>query len=132
MHSSSTRTRRIAEQVRRELAQQLQRNFVSSLLSRITFTAVKISADLSVARVYYTVLGAETEADKPMQQEAGDALRGITRELRHACAQSLRLRKSPQFTFVHDDSVAYGSHMDHLLRDLIQDESTDPKGAEDA
>jgi ribosome-binding factor A len=132
MHSSSTRTRRIAEQVRRELALQLQRNFVSPLLSRITFTAVKISADLSVARVYYTVLGAESEADKPLQQEAGDALRGITRELRHACAQSLRLRKSPQFTFVHDDSIAYGSRMDHLLRDLVQDNANDAPDSEDA
>jgi ribosome-binding factor A len=79
----------------------------------ITITGVKVSPDLRVAKVYYSMLGSDQERE---ETQAGlDAAKGYVR--REVTAR-VKLRVSPEVFFVFDSSVAQGDRIDRLLREV--------------
>ncbi len=77
----------------------------------ISVSAVRVSPDLSIARVYLSIF----------PSEKGEALlaniKESARDIRHELAQRVRyqLRKTPELTFFIDDSLDYIDNIDHLL-----------------
>src|SRR5690349_11724003 len=67
---ATSRPDRVGEAIRDELSQLLTRHVHDPGIGFITLTRVKVSADLQVARVYYTTLGDETA-----QRETAKALK---------------------------------------------------------
>jgi len=58
------RTRRIAEQLQRELAQLIRDEVKDPRLGLVTVVGAKVSRDLSHARIYVTLLSGDAEARK--------------------------------------------------------------------
>jgi len=54
--ADSNRIRRIGELIQREIALLLQRDIKDPRVKKISISAVKVNRDLSVAKVYYTLL----------------------------------------------------------------------------
>lgn len=112
------RTRRIGEQIRRELTP----GFIAQILnhphaSLLSITAVRVTRDLSFAKVYVT----HVISNPDERQDLIRALNEHAGQFRHHLAQKLTTRKVPELTFVYDDSVEYGARMDNLLYDLVKD-----------
>lgn len=108
-HESNRRPDRIAELMQRKLAYLVQHEIDDPRLpSWMTILDVKLSKDLSVARVYFTAID-----DKP--QELVDVLNVSAPFLRQALAKSLSLRKVPRLRFVYDASVEYGQRLSSLI-----------------
>ena len=90
----------------------------------VTVTHVEVTRDLQIARVYYRVL-----AEAQDRREVARALRRARGFLRRALAARLRLRRVPELTFLHDDTVERQDRIARLL-DEIQDQRPEAAQAE--
>lgn len=121
---SGYRPEKIAEQIHREVSQLLMFNIKDPRVASVTLTAVKVSKDIGVARVYYTV---SDEANDRVDAEQG--LKRAVSYIRRELGRVMRLRSVPELLFQYDESVGYGRKIDALLDqvkgDLVDDHSTD-------
>ena len=82
----------------------------------ISITGVDVTPDLKYAKVYYSAMRGEPK-------EVRQGLRSSSGFIRRQVAQRLNLRATPEFTFVEDNSIAYGAHISKLLNSIeISDE----------
>lgn len=111
------RTRRIGEQMRRDLAQAVGEILDHPHASMLSFTDVRVTRDLAFAKVYVTHV-----LDNPVERmELVHELNDKAGQFRHYLAKRLTIRKIPELTFYYDESVEYGARMEHLLSDIVKD-----------
>lgn len=120
------RQRRVAEQIHRDLSLLLMREVRDPRLEDVTITEVRVSPDLLIARVFFTVLGEEED-----RQEAKAGLGSAAGFLRTQLAQGLRLRNVPELIFELDRSAEYGQRIEDLLAQIAAEGPTED-GSESA
>jgi len=108
------RTRRVSEQLQRELAQIIQREVKDPRIGWVTVSAVKVTRDLTLATVYITVLNSEDQGHREIE-----ILTKATGFLRHEIGRRMRLRIVPHLKFVYDDSLDRGNRMAKLINDAL-------------
>lgn len=109
MSNNFKRTDRIAEMIQRKLAQIIPQEVKDPRLKGfITISAVKVTADLGHAKVYFTILD-------PDKKTAVTILNAAASYLRSALARSITLRTVPQLHFVYDESIEYGENLSRLI-----------------
>ena len=118
------RTDRVGERIRAELSALLLRRVREPAVDGVTVTHVEVTRDLQIARVYYRVL-AETQS----RLEVARALRRARGFLRRELGARLRLRRVPELTFLHDDTVEQQDRIARLF-DEIQGDGPDPAETE--
>jgi len=110
---------RVGDQIRAELSELLSRGAVHDPgIGFITLTHVKMSPDLQLARVYYTMMG-----DAAARQKTAAALDRATPFFRRQIGSRLRLRRVPEVEFRFDESVAHQDRIEQILRDLHEEEA---------
>ena len=71
-----------------------------------------MSRDLSHAKVFYTVLGAEVDAvQENLEYNAGS--------LRRSLGQAIKLHSMPELHFVHDSTLEEGNRLQGLIEDAV-------------
>jgi ribosome-binding factor A len=118
----SHRVERIAEQVREELSQMLATEVRDPGVGLVTITRVKVTADLSLARVYWTALGEARE-----RAATAKALDRTVPYLRHLLSQRLTLRRAPEIKFQYDESVAAQDRIERIIQDLHTERAEHPE-----
>ena len=115
---SQGRPERVGQEIQAAIADMLTRGQLRDpRIGFITITGVKMSPDLRVAKVFYSMLGSE-EARKETQ--AGlDAAKGF---VRREVSSRLNLKFSPEVFFAFDASVGEGDKIDRLLRQVREKE----------
>jgi len=106
-----SRTRRVGEQMQRELSELIQRELKDPRVGMITVTGVEVSRDMSHAKVFVTVLGGEQHSVEESLATLGHAA-GF---LRHELGQRMKLRIIPELHFFYDASVERGAHLSALI-----------------
>jgi len=109
-----SRSQRMAEQVRRELAEIVQDELKDPRLGFLSFTEVRMSRDLSHAVVYCSVLNSDD------MKESIDVLNRATGFIRKSIGRRIRARIVPTLKFVADESIARGAEMDDLISAAIK------------
>lgn len=84
----------------------------------ITVTRVKVSADLQVARVYYTSMG-----DAKARANTQKALDRATPFFRRQVGSRLSLRRVPELEFRFDEAIGHQDRIEQILRDLREEEA---------
>lgn len=112
----SHRVERIAEQIREEVSQILSTEIADPGVGLVTVTRVKVTADLSLARVYWTAMGDAVERKKTAK-----ALARATAYVRHLLSTRMTLRRSPEVQFLFDQSVAAQDRVEQILQELKQE-----------
>lgn len=109
----SFRVERVEKIIERELASILFENAHNEKLKFVSITKVSLTKDLSIATIYYTILGnpGEIEATKKELENAKGYLRT---ELAHR----IDLRKTPELKLKYDESLTYGNHISEILEQL--------------
>jgi ribosome-binding factor A len=123
--SSRIRPERVAEQIRVEIAEILQRDLNDPRIGLATCTRVQVSGDLRVAKVYISVL-----ADSGEQETTMKTLERASGFVRRLLSQRLDLRVSPEVRFVFDPSVEYGIRLESLIEETKrgeEEEEPDPE-----
>jgi ribosome-binding factor A len=108
-----SRPARIGDQIRAELSDLLTRDVKDPGIGFITITHVKVSADLQVARAYYTLLG-----DRTARTNTARALERATPYLRRQIAGRLRLKRAPELAFQFDESIERQQRIEELLQEI--------------
>jgi ribosome-binding factor A len=111
--SQGSRPDRVADQIRSELADLLAREVHDPGIGFVTLTRVRVSPDLQQARVLYTVLG-----DEKARATSGRALERAAPFLKRKLGARLRLRRTPEITFIYDDSIAGQDRIEQILNEL--------------
>src|SRR6185503_13426523 len=110
---------RVGDQIRQEISDLLSRGAVHDPgIGFITLTRVKMSPDLQLARVFYTMMG-----DAEARRDTAKALERATPFLRRHIGSRLRLRRVPELDFRFDESVAHQDRIEQILRDLHEEEA---------
>ncbi len=105
------RTERIGAEMRRELAAILRDEVRDPRLRQVTIQEVRVSRDLSWAKVYFTCF----PLDEGSQEQARLLNGRLASFLRAQLARRIQLRIIPQLHFVHDESIARGEHLSSLI-----------------
>lgn len=98
--------------MQKELGQIIQQRSVELGRKLITVTTVRISPDLSVAKIYLSIFPA-VETDKTLA-----AVKEIIPQIRHELGNLVRhqLRIVPELVFYIDDSLDYIAKIENLLK----------------
>ncbi len=110
----STRQLKYARLIQKELGDLFQKegkNFYGS--SFITLTMVRVTPDLSVARIYVSIF-------RENAQEVIKKLDSHKREIRKKLGERIRnqARIIPDLEFFVDDSLDYAEKIDKIMRDI--------------
>ena len=107
------RTRRVAELIRRALADIIRDRLPDRGLGLLSITATEITRDLSRATVFISLLGEEED-----QERATKILNEESSALRHELSRTLNLRHTPEIKFRYDLSIERGARLSRLIDDL--------------
>lgn len=132
-NSTSSRPDRVGSQIQQELGELLLVHVKDPRVRQVSLTAVRVTRDLGLARVYYLLLdngGAEGKALEQLKRDVARGLESVTPFLRREIGQRLRLRTVPKLTFLWDDAVEHGRRMEVVFAELAA--SRPPEGEEGA
>ena len=112
---TAPRRARIADQIQRELAEVIRTELRDPRVgTMVTLTGVEMSRDGSHAKVFFTVLGAESAA-----RDAVEGLQSAAGFLRSAIAHRLSTRSVPELHFHFDESVERGVRLSRLIDEAV-------------
>ena len=108
----ATRLEKINRLVQKELSEIFRLETAKTSGVLVSVSHVRVSPDLSVARVHLSIFPSEKGAEMIANINANAAT------VRYDLAQRLRhqLRRMPELTFYIDDSLDYIEHIDELLK----------------
>ena len=108
----TTRQNKIARLLQKELSEMFQRQTQATHGMLVSVSVVRISPDLSVARVYLSVFPSERA------QEIVANINANMKTVRYELGKRVRfqLRIIPELKFFVDDSLDYIDHIDALLK----------------
>ncbi|HEB87397.1 MAG TPA: 30S ribosome-binding factor RbfA [Gammaproteobacteria bacterium] len=114
MPKDFSRARRVGEQIQRELAVLIQREIKDPRLGMLTVSAVEVSRDLSLAKVFVTVFNEEHDMVQTL-----DILNHAAGFLRHCLGKNMSLRSVPTLKFIYDASVSKGDRLSSLIDQAV-------------
>jgi ribosome-binding factor A len=114
---SETRSRRLGERIRQELADLLARQAADPRLEGVTVTAVDVDREFAFATAFVNALGAEGR--RQVILEGLNSARGF---LRSELSHRIPLRAFPQLRFRWDESFDRASSIDALLRQAREED----------
>ena len=116
MAKDFSRSDRVAEQVRRELADLLQFEVKDPRVGMVTMTEVEVSGDMAHAKIFYSApvqdnSQAMAELQKGLEKSAGF--------LRSQLGKRMLLRTVPQLHFIYDTSIDQGMKISRLIDEAL-------------
>jgi ribosome-binding factor A len=116
------RAHRVGEEIKREVSDILRNQMKDPRMSKmISVTDALVTRDLRHAKLFVSVFGSDEE-----QEETLKALIKAVGFIRTEIGKRIRLRHTPDISFHLDKSIAYGAHINQILREL------EPSGGEES
>ncbi len=114
-----SRADRVSGQIQKALTEILQKNVSDPRLEMVTITKVKMTNDLRIARIYFTMAGS-----KKTPEEANEGFQSAHKYLKRILADQLMMRYMPNIEFYYDDSFDHASHINELLKAIHKNDGT--------
>tara|TARA_S200000501_G_scaffold377698_1_gene437037 strand:+ start:14568 stop:14942 length:375 start_codon:yes stop_codon:yes gene_type:complete len=122
MPKEYSRSERVADFIKREVALLLQRELRDPRVSSANVNAVVVSRDMSTAKIYVTFFDKETAEEA---KQAVEVLNGAAGFIRTQVASQHSMRSTPKLRFYFDDSVRQGEHLSNLIDRAIAGSGSD-------
>jgi len=113
-NKSFSRKDRVAEQVRRELADLIRTQLKDPRVGMISITEVEVTADYAHAKVFFSTLAGSESLPQVM---AG--LHNASGFLRRELGKRISIHMTPQLHFVFDQSLERGADLSKLIQDAV-------------
>lgn len=131
MQGSGSRAERIADQIKDQVSQLLSFEVKDPAVGLLTVTHVKMTSDMGLAHVYYTLVGDDVERRKTAR-----ALDRATPFVRRRLAEDMNMRRAPEVRFHYDDDLERQERVETLLREIATEraerEATEKAASETA
>ncbi len=103
------RSDRVAEQVRRDLADLIRSELKDPRVGMISLTAVELTPDYAHAKVFYATLNSEhlEEIERGLKRASGF--------LRRELGRRIHIHTLPELHFVYDNSIERGASLSLLI-----------------
>lgn len=109
-----TRLNKVSRQIQKDLGEIFQRQSQALFHGKmVTVTAVRVSPDLGLAKVYISIF--PTEGKEAILETAKQNVKSIRFELGQRIRNQMRI--VPELVFYIDDSLDYIENIDRLLKD---------------
>jgi len=115
-----SRNQRLGNEVLRALNELLHFETKDPRLKLVSLTSLELSRDLSVARVYFSLL--DPNGDPEPVQEGLDRASGF---LRSRLGREVKIRHVPELRFAHDNSAAEAQRITSLIDDALESDQND-------
>jgi ribosome-binding factor A len=109
---------RLGDQIRTEVSDILAREVHDPGVGFVTITRVSLTADLQIARVYYTTMAAG-----PARKDTARALQRATPFVRRQLAGRLGLRRMPELEFRFDQSIEQHARIEELIHEIHEQDA---------
>ncbi len=120
------RSRKVGEQIQKEVSALLLKGLKDPRVGFVTITAVEVTPDMHLARVFFTVMG-----DEKARRETEAGLHSAAPFLRRELGRLLRMRYVPDLLFCYDPSLDYGNRINTLLQEIQTQRPDDQSDNED-
>ncbi len=108
------KTNRMAEDIKRELTAILRDLKDPRIDKMLTVVRTDLSGDMSVCKVYVSSLGGMEKTNQSVQ-----GLKSASGFIRRELFHRLQMRKSPELTFIADNSIERGAEISRKLNDIL-------------
>jgi len=115
-----SRADRVSGLIQQVLSDLLAKDIHDPRLKMATITNVKMSPDLKLARIYFSIYGGGGKAEAAAR--GFESARGF---IKRTLAPKLGLRYMPDLIFFYDESFDYGSQIDNLLKKISTENGQD-------
>jgi ribosome-binding factor A len=115
---SGKRSVRVGDKILREVAVLLLERVKDPRVRGVTVTGIRLSDDLKVGRIYYSVMGPK---DQITRAQAG--LDSATGFIKRQIGSRMGLRYVPEIIFDYDPTMEQGSQMERLFEEIRASES---------
>ena len=108
-----SRSDRVGGLIQQELSEILRKHIKDPRLEMTTISAVKMSSDLKIAKIYYT-----TPAGEKNREAVAKGFENAAGLIKRTLGRRVNLRYMPELKFFLDESFDYGSKIDKLIETL--------------
>ena len=112
----SLRSDKIADELKKEISLIINRKTKDPRLQNINITAVKVSDDIGIATVYYSLIG--QSINKSESSLENKVLKKFSGMVRSQLSKTMQIRRVPIINFRFDESIEYSENIEKLLQDL--------------
>ena len=112
----SLRSDKISDLLRKEISLIINKETKDPRLQKLNITAVKVSDDIGIATVFYTMIGESIEKEKSSIDDK--VLKKFSGMVRSKLSKTMQIRRVPVIQFRFDESVEYSDNIENLLRNL--------------
>ena len=123
-----TRAERVSDAIQQEVSVLICDSIRDPRVGMVSVTDVEVSRDLAYAKVHVTFVGEKSEEEI---KGAIKALNGAAGYLRKLLASSIKMRKTPQLTFLFDESGRRGQQLSALIDYAVSSEKNRGNTAND-
>lgn len=109
---------RISEDIKREIISVMRELKDPRITGMLTVVKVDVSSDMSYAKIYISAMEGIQVANQSVK-----GLNAAAGFIRRQLGANLHLRKSPELTFVADDSIEKGMKLFEKLKGVEKDEN---------
>ncbi len=113
---TSNRSEKIADLLKKEISLIIKNDVKDSRLQNINITAVKVSDDIGIATVFYSVIGESIHKEESKIDET--ILEKFSGMVRSNLARKIKIRRVPKIKFRFDESIEYSENIEKLLKNL--------------
>ena len=114
---SQLRVEKLQELMKQEVSNIILRELKDPRIGFVTVTEVELTGDLREAKIYVSLMGSEEQV-KDCWMGLNSSLGFIRREI----GSRIRLRYTPEISFVIDKSLDYSENIQKLLLQIKKDE----------
>ena len=111
----SIKSERISDALIEQISYIINNEVKNKDINFVTITDVKVTNDLSYAKVYYTVL------DETKKELTAKALKSASGFIRHELRERVDIRQIPELKFIYDQSIEYGQKIDNILEEIKEE-----------
>ena len=113
---TSNRSDRVADLLKKEISLIITNEIKDIRLQNINITAVKVSDDIGIATVFYTVIGESIHKKESKIDEK--ILEKFSGMVRSNLSKKIKIRRVPKIKFRFDESIEYSENIEKLLKNL--------------
>ena len=107
------RSRRVSELLREEISTIITQQLKDPLIGLVTVTSIKLTDDLKLARVYFSILG-----DAKTREDSRRGLERAAKFIRSEIGHKTNLKYVPELEFYYDETIDYAQNIELLLKEI--------------